>query len=295
MNKFETILLRASVIITICIGLSVIIENIGTGIYIGCNNDKKPIPKVDTNETKKNDYSDSYGRNDTLPKFPIIHYSYKLIKDSLYFFDCFNGTMAINKIFIDSINLDKDSVWIKNPYSYSYDYKRKKDEYYETGYSLPKFAMLLFAYRDILEKKYDSSNIFFEELNNIDYWGIRGEELYSTYWSIAQEQSGFRACLIRMKLGKKYFNICNRIAKLGENILQLYVWSNPGWTGSGFQTVESAEAERAFSSIYTAVVFNNINVLSKPSNDFHKRKKQFINKLTSNSKNNLRTCLKNDT
>jgi hypothetical protein len=75
-----------------------------------------------------------------------------------------------------------------------------------------------------------------------------------------------------MKLGKKYFKICDRIAELEYKLTELYGYMEG--TGTAMMTVLACSREEAIVSLYIAVK-NGVNVLSKPSDEFQERKYQF--------------------
>jgi len=257
--------------------------------------EKLPILK-ETQITTPTIKQQSFFKEAIFSKFANIHnetYVYSFIKDSLYFFNSNNDTIAIDRIFIDSVCLSRDSIWI--PFMCEYNYSK--------GFNLTQFARLLFGYVNLLDSidyfkiyEKDTFSIYDYRLNN-EYIHIKyatQQEYYDTnrnfYRDDIIESSQFNAWLLWMKLGKKYFKICDKIEKLGTELIELWMSCSPGWHGTGMITVLETSREESFISLYMAVN-KGYNVLNKPSKNFQKQKKQFIKQLTFNSKKHLITCL----
>ena len=269
-------------------------------LIVGCNK----IEKIDTVETQDTVEQQPLTEEEKewltrVAKYAHIHndiYTYSLIDDSLYIVNSINDTFVIGRIFLASVCLDRDSVWIPGMSGYSYD----------GGFSLTKFARLIFGYVNLLDsvgyfKMYEKDTFF-----NYDcILSLRRKYVYikyatrqeylndnrHSYRDDVMEPAQFNAWLLRMKLGEQYFEICDRVEKLGIELLELEVNSSPGHSGTGMITVFGTSIEESFVSLYIAVN-RGYDVLKKPSKNFQNRKNRFIRELTTNSRKILNDNLK---
>ena len=277
-------------------------------LIVGCNKTDK-IDEVETQDTlatveQQPLTEEEKEWNTRVAKYAHIHnntYTYSLTNDTLYFVNSINDTFAIGRIFLDSVCLDRDSVWVPCMSGYSYD----------GGFSFIQFARLLFGYVNLLDsigyfKMYEKYTFLTSYRNMIPFKYAGGWEYtyikYAThqeyyddkrhsYRDDVMEPSQFNAWLLRMKLGEKYFEMCDRVEKLGIELLELSMNSCYSCWGTGMITVLGTSIEESLISLYIAVN-EGYDVLRKPSKNFQNRKNRFIRELTNNSRKELFRTLK---